>query len=193
MGEPRLRRFPLERLNPSIQVTVGRSNQAFHIADLIADLPSNIHEFLRELLIQAGDSFGDQTDVGTQRLADDVEMSFELVEFAIRLVESPIRFLVHGADLPSKATDLASKATDLASQTADLAPQATDLAPQATDLAPQATDLAPQAADLAPQATDLAPQPFSHDVEMAFEIIRSPNVFLVHDADLAPKATDLAS
>jgi len=162
--ESPLGRFPLERLNPSIQVTVGRSNQAFHIADLIAELPSNVHEFLRELFIQTGDSFGDQANVGTQRLTDDIEVAFELLEFAIRFVESPIRFvespirfLVHGADLASKATDLASQTADLASQTADLASQ----------------------------TADLGPQPFVPDFDMSFEIFRSLIAFLVQDAELA--------
>jgi hypothetical protein len=84
--------FPLERLNPSIQVAVGPAKQAFHFTDLLANLLANRHEFLRELLIQAGDPFRDEADVRAQTFSHDVEMAFEIIKSSIAL-------LVHDADL----------------------------------------------------------------------------------------------
>jgi len=57
-----------------------RPGAALHITDLFADLLANHHEFPREFLVQAGDSFGHDPDLATQALSDDVGVSLDVLD-----------------------------------------------------------------------------------------------------------------
>jgi hypothetical protein len=163
--------FPLERLNPSIQVAVGPAKQAFHFTDLLANLLANRHEFLRELLIQAGDPFRDEADVRAQTFSHDVEMAFEIIKSSIAL-------LVHDADL---APQPFSHDNEMAFEIIESSIRFVESPIRFVESSIRFLE---SPIRFLVHDADLAPQPFGHDVEMAFDVV---GCLAIHRSSCLPR------
>jgi hypothetical protein len=85
---PALGGFSLERLDPPIEIAVGDSKQALHFTDVLADAL----ERQRKFFIQAGDPFGDESDIRPQSLGDYVEMAFDVLHLRAKAGSGVLRF-----------------------------------------------------------------------------------------------------
>ena len=92
---PQFRNVGFERREPLIELTVGKPDQGFNLANLLPQLRAHGQEFSRGFLAVRGDGFRDQPYLLSKLFRHDSEVTLDLIDgFAIHCLRE---ILSHGA------------------------------------------------------------------------------------------------